>query len=100
MLDKIRNMQEKVANMLHKYADLRDDDQKLVTNIWYIEMRKFGNPDTMPATDFLALYQQGKLPTADLITRARRKVQEENPALRGNTWEERHNQSKKIKKNI
>lgn len=100
MYEKIRNMQERVAYMLSRYADTRDDDQKLVTNIWYIEMKAYGNPDTMLATDFLALYQQGKLSTADLITRARRKVQEENPQLRGKNWEERHKLSNTVRNKI
>ena len=100
MIEKIKNMQDKVAFMLRKYPELRDDDEKLVTNMWYEEMSKWGSPESLPTTDFLALYQQKKISSADIITRARRKVQEQYPELRGQTWEERHKQSQKIRKNI
>jgi hypothetical protein len=46
------------------------------------------------------MYSQGQLPTADVITRARRKVQENNPSLRGKTWEERHKEAENVRKNI
>ncbi len=100
MIHKVKTMQNDVASMLRRYPELRDDDEKLVTNIWYIEMQRFGTPEKLPVTDFLALYQQGKLSTADVITRARRKVQETYPELRGNNWEERHKQSQNFRKNI
>jgi hypothetical protein len=100
MIQKIKTMQNDVANMLRRHPELRDDDEKLVTNIWYVEMKRYGTPETLPVTDFLALYQQKKLSSADVITRARRKVQEQYPELRGTTWEERHKQSQTIRKNI
>jgi hypothetical protein len=46
------------------------------------------------------LYAENKLPQADIITRARRKVQEDFPNLRGELWEERHKSEKDVRKNI
>jgi hypothetical protein len=50
--------------------------------------------------DFLQLYASNQLPQADVITRARRKVQEEKPNLRGKLWNERHQLKEEVKNNI
>jgi hypothetical protein len=50
--------------------------------------------------DFLQLYAKNQIPQADVITRARRKVQEENPELRGELYNERHQLKEEVKNNI
>jgi hypothetical protein len=69
----------------------RDDDQLLCCMLWSrlltqkgIDVRKFS------AYEFLLLYYKDELPMADTITRARRKVQEENMLVRGKKYNERH----------
>jgi len=100
MIEQLKNMQDKVAYLLRRHPETRDDDQVLVTNLWYFELRKYGDPANITAYDFFKLYSKGKLPTADLITRARRKVQENDPTLRGKTWQERHKEAENVRKNI
>jgi hypothetical protein len=91
---KIYNLAEKVEILLTKYPTLRDDDKLLVTKLWDIELQRLNiNPKTNTVSIFLSLYQQGKLSNAELIARARRKVQELNPELRGENWIERHKES-------
>ena len=91
---KIYNLAEKVEILLTKYPTLRDDDKLLVTKLWDIELQRLNiNPKTNTVSIFLSLYQQGKLSNAELIARARRKVQELNPELRGVNWLERHKES-------
>jgi phage-related tail protein len=46
------------------------------------------------------MYRDGKLPSADMITRARRKVQQECADLRGEKYEERHKEEKNVRDNI
>jgi hypothetical protein len=88
---KVVSLSEKVEILLTRFPNLRDDDKLLVTKMWYFEMKKLNlEPNTAPISLFLTLYQQGQLSNADVVGRARRKVQELNPELRGNNWEERH----------
>ena len=91
---KIYNLTEKVEILLLKYPTLRDDDKLLVTKMWEIELQKINlNPKEVPVSMFLSLYQQGKLSNAELIGRARRKVQELNADLRGENWKIRHKEA-------
>lgn len=49
---------------------------------------------------FLEIYAEGKLISADVITRARRKAQEENPDLRGANWGKRQVEEKEVRQHI
>jgi hypothetical protein len=99
--NQVKTLQEKVKIMLTKYPEMRDSDKMLVTNFWYFELRRMGvDVDKAPISEFFAAYQSGVLSNADLITRARRKVQEENPDLRGDSWEERHKEARETRKTI
>lgn len=91
---KILNLHDKVEILLSKFPNLRDDDKLLVTKMWDIELRKMNiNPKELPISMFLSLYESNKLSDADLIKRARRKVQENNIYLRGEAWNQRHKES-------
>ena len=95
----IRNTATKVKALLNMSIEARDNDGYLVTNMWYKEMKEMGiDAYKIDATDFFKLYCQGKVTSADVITRARRKVQEECPELRGKNWEERHKESENVRK--
>lgn len=94
MLDKIISIMDRVKELLEKYPHLRDSDNKLVANIWNQEKQ-----DT-DAFGFLQLYADGKITPADSITRARRKLQELHPELRGKKYDQRHREEKKVRKNI
>lgn len=88
---KVLKLTDKVEILLTRYPTLRDDDKLLVTNMWEIELKKMNlNPKEVPVSMFLSLYQEGKLSNAELIGRARRKVQELIPELRGKNWNIRH----------
>lgn len=94
-------MQVIVKSALEKYPQYRDDDNRLVSYIWWSELKKQNvSTDKMSGTEFLHLYASSKLPQADVITRARRKVQEDNMHLRGELYDERHEQQKKVRKDI
>jgi hypothetical protein len=100
MIQKIKNMQEVVTTALEKYAHLRDDDNRLVAYIWWKNLKDNNIPEDIITMDFLQLYASNQLPQADVITRARRKVQEDNPKLRGKLWNERHQLKEEVKNNI
>jgi hypothetical protein len=98
---KIYNLQEKVEILLIKYPSLRDSDKLLVSKMWEVELRKQNlDPKTTPISMFLSLYQDGKLSNAELIGRARRKIQETIPELRGETWYDRHTEAEYTRRTI
>ena len=77
---------EKVKYWLQKFAYLRDNDFRLCSNIWFEEFKQFDINDDLSAKDFLKIYSLGKLTSAPSIKRARAKLQEENPELRGENY--------------
>jgi hypothetical protein len=98
---KILNLHDKVEILLKKYPELKDNDRLLVNTMWNVELQKMNlNPKTTPISMFLSLYKDGKLSDADLIKRARRKLQELNVELRGETWKPRHKESEITRQTI
>ena len=75
MKKKIINLSDQVIKLLKKKSHLRDNDRRLICNIWW---RSVSNPELLMFEDFIALYIKGKVPESDSITRCRRKVQEDN----------------------
>jgi len=100
-LKKILNLQDKVEILLTKYPELRDDDKLLVSKMWEIELKKQNlDPSTTPINMFLSLYETNCLSNAELIGRARRKIQENNYELRGEFWYERHKEAEDTRSKI
>ena len=89
-MTKISQLEKRVRALLTARPELRDNDQRLVSNVWW-QCLKFDkiDPDTMPSTKLLLLLSQGKLPNHDSITRARRKLQEVDESLRGEKYNKR-----------
>lgn len=78
---------EIVVELLEEKPSLRDDDNRLCTHIWFRELEKMGlDPFNIPATDFLKLYAKNKITLAPSIKRARAKLQEESPQMRGRKY--------------
>ena len=94
MLEEIASVMNRVKKLLEDYPHLRDSDNKLVANIWNQEIKY------TDAFGFLTMYASGEITTADSITRARRKLQELHPELRGRKYSNRHREEKKVRKNI
>ena len=85
--------QEQVFKVLMKRAEARDNDNYLIWLVWQ-NFYKVSMADMMTfREDFL----QQRLPSADSITRYRRKIQEEHIELRGKKYDERQNKTKKVK---
>ena len=97
MKNKISNLVNIVTRLLTIKSDLRDNDRRLICNIWW---KSVTNPELLTFKDFIKLYIKGKVPESDSITRCRRKVQEEIKELRGDVWERRHSLEKVIREEI
>ena len=77
---------DKVRYWLLEHDHLRDNDNKLCANIWNEELKRFIIFEKSSVRDFLRLYSLGKLTSAPSIKRARAKLQEEEPELRGEKY--------------
>jgi len=97
MEKKIAKLVDRVTRLLTVKSDLRDNDRRLTCNIWW---KSVSNPELLMFEDFIALYIKGKVPESDSITRCRRKVQEENEELRGESWDLRHGLEDAVKEEL
>ena len=79
----------------------RDNDNKLIAIVWHKLLGDNGI-DTKSITGWTLLthLSKGDLPAPESITRCRRKLQEEIPALRGTTWEKRHKKQDEVKQEL
>lgn len=91
------SIKEVVFDLLERFSHLRDSDEKLVANIWHNRIKHLGGID---AHFFLQMYADGRLPSSESITRCRRKIQEENPDLRGKLYAERQAKQEDIKADL
>jgi len=94
---KIAKLVDRVTGLLTAKSDLRDNDRRLTCNIWW---KSVSNPELLMFEDFIKLYIDGKVPESDSITRCRRKVQEENEELRGESWDLRHGLEDVVKEEL
>ena len=84
LVQSIYNMKtkDKVKYWLDRYPSLRDDDNRLCSNIWSEELIEKG----FEVSQFLVVYACSKLTSAPSIKRARAKLQEEEPKYRGEKY--------------
>ena len=98
-LNELKNAKDMITTWLTNYPELRDNDAKLIANIWAktIGKERF---ETMSARELLQMYVDGDLPQVETIRRTRAKVQEQDASLRGKSYKGRHEQGSEITKGI
>ena len=89
-----------VKELLISSPKLRDNDQKLVANVWYVQTRENHDVNKMTAKEFLRELSTGKVMSSESITRCRRQLQEEYTFLRGEKWAERHRIQEDVKEEL
>ncbi len=99
MIKQIKNNLDRVYSLLSNQPDLRDNDNRLTAVFWAYELG-VENLHKMTASELLGKLSKGKLTASDTITRARRKVQEENEGLRGSNYKGRQEKEQEVRKNI
>ena len=77
----IKNTKEIVTDILQKQPKARDNDALLICLVY----SRLGHHWTETFGNIMACVSEGDLPSFETITRVRRKVQEENPELLGET---------------
>ena len=92
MSSKIKQF-KKVKHIIEQFltqdARTRDSDSLLIARVWYMQLGE-DYSKTISAFDFLKLMSEGALINSENIRRVRCKLQEQNIALRGETYKKRH----------
>lgn len=83
-------MSKRIEKLLKQHRHLKDDDMKLVANVWHQDLIKIGkDPYVITAFDMLQAFAMGKLSNTETIRRTRQKIQELHPSLRGKSYKNR-----------
>lgn len=80
-----------VKLILKYFPDSKDDDGILLAHFWSEESKKIPTK-----AGFIHALANKELTSAETITRCRRKLQEENPELRGKRYYERQGLAEKV----
>jgi hypothetical protein len=98
---RVKTLSDFVKHYLEIDKMYRDNDEKLVARFWFDQASRLGyNPKTTTFQNGLKLLAEGKLSSADDITRARRKVQEQHPELYGDKRPIRVKKEREVRKEI
>jgi hypothetical protein len=96
----LKDVKSIVEELLIKNPKTRDSDNLLVATYYFYEEGGKDFLQNQTAYDFLKKMSDGKLTSFESISRARRKIQEQNPLLRGNNYKERKENSDDIREKI
>jgi hypothetical protein len=90
-----------VQSLLTQYPLLRDSDSALLAYVWARALKAMNRDlDHLDARGLLSIIAAGKMPAMESVTRSRRKLQEENPELRGQRYDQRQRQTTKVKEEL
>ena len=97
MIEQIKNIQEQVQVMLENYPKLRDNDNRLFMSLILMLDKELKDQSVK---EFTKKFITGHYPAMESVTRARRKVQEEFPHLRGESYINRQLNAENVKNGI
>ena len=86
----LKNNKEKVEMLLIKHPELKDNDNKLISVFWLNEIGT-ETIEHMTAFQLLQFVANSELTNPETIRRVRQKLQEQDPALRGQKYNKRKN---------
>ena len=87
---KFKETANRIEKWLRDHPHLRDNDERLIGCIWHQDLKdKDIDLDQISGTDLIKLMIEGKLTNPKSIGRARRKLQQEHPSLRGKAYKKR-----------
>ena len=94
-LKEMVGIKNKVKYLLQHYRHLRDDDNKLIANIWHSQLN-----EKISSDEFLKLFSGGFFTSPESIRRMRQKLQQNYPDLRGSLYNKRKKLQIEITKTI
>lgn len=92
----IKNKLSWVKSKLEQFPELRDNNERL----YFHYLTESGYDMSKNVKDFLKDMSQRKVVYLDSISRASRKIQEDNPHLRGETWCQRKLKSVEVREEV
>ena len=94
-------IKDDVFDLLTKFPETRDSDDKLIAAIWSRELRQQNIDSTSrSAKELLKMIAKGELTAPESITRCRRKTQEEHHELRGEKYKQRQDKQEEVKEEL
>ena len=90
-------VKKRVENFLTNYPHLRDNDEKLIANIWTQDLMAKGvDIKKISAMHLMTRFAEGQLTNPESVRRTRQKIQQNNENLRGKSYKERGNKQEVI----
>ena len=98
----IKGVRDTVTKLLIENPHLRDDDEKLLANVYWQRIsstlvHKLSPDQLLGIKLFLKEVADGKMPNYQSVSRCRRKLQESDPTLRGKLYGKRHEATSFVK---
>ena len=93
----IPKIKDTVKYLLNRHPVLRDDDNRLIINVWLKEDTLILQSGFQYVANELI---SGGLSSPESITRARRALQKEFPELRGEKYKARMQEQERVKKDL
>ena len=98
MIKEIKRMKPLVTRLLKEYPKARDNDNLLLLMVWAEQDGNLRKDKTF--FDFATGMIAGKYIKFESVSRARRKIQEENPELRGEYYHDRKELGEEVRMEI
>lgn len=97
----ITKTKDVVQALLQNHRSLRDSDERLICNVWVLDLIKIGvKYDQISGQELMNHFVQGNLTNPESIRRVRQKIQEEDQSLRGKFYKNRKAKTEAIKKEL
>ena len=100
VIQKIKNREFVVTDMLTRYPKARDNDSLLLAYVWMYQAGGKNYISDITMWDFVMDFIGKRFAEVEPITRCRRKLQEKHPELRGELYEQRHQMKESVKEEI
>ena len=100
MIQKIKNKEFIVKDILTKHPKARDNDSLLLAYVWVYQCGGKVYAKDISMWDFILDFTRKNFAEVSGITRCRRKLQEEHPELRGELYDKRHQMKDSVKEEI
>lgn len=95
MISNLDTVKKKVKTILLSDEMVRDDDAKLISKLWYHELKAFGlEASKLNGYQLLNLIAHNKVTKPSTVIRVRRTLQQEYPELKGGDFKEDSNKQK------
>ena len=96
IITEIKDIKALITNLLTDYPHLRDNDSKLLANVYYKQL----SDKSMTATLFLQVMSNGELVNPESVRRCRQLLQEQYPELRGEKYNKRFSEGQEFRSKI